>query len=408
MAAEPPTAAAARTGGAAPPSFLAEAADPRLQPAPGRGQAGPQEQRRQQQQEPQPHKKKAQSKKRKRARRALRLNLRPQIDAVLPRLGEQRVGHATPELVASAAGSAASDRSAGIDWARLPAQLNPLAGKVPPARAQRKRRQIESLLYWACRLLPPPASGCTPTAVDFCAGGGHLGLVLAALRPDITVVLLDLKQPALDGAERRAAAMSLSNVETFCGAVGDWPRGRPFDMALALHSCGGAADAVQAAAIAAGAAYVIAPCCYGFVQAAAEEHAPPSAGSSGGGGGGGGGGNASAAASDVKLLLVADLEYPRSKAYRSVDTLTAAVYAAVAGSADATYWPADARAGEHDGKKRAFFEPFIYKKSTFCQDRLGTNIGKTQKIAVFPQCWHAHAWMRSTGKETRPFKAIYI
>ena len=62
MAAEPPTAAAARTGGAAPPSFLAEAADPRLQPAPGRGQAGPQEQRRQQQQEPQPHKKKAQSK----------------------------------------------------------------------------------------------------------------------------------------------------------------------------------------------------------------------------------------------------------------------------------------------------------------------------------------------------------
>ena len=55
----------------------------------------------------------------------------------------------------------------------------------------------------------------------------------------------------------------------------------------------------------------------------------------------------------MKLLLVADLEYPRSKAYRSVDSLTAAVYAAVAGSADATYWPADARAGEHDVLARA-------------------------------------------------------
>jgi hypothetical protein len=81
--------------------------------------------------------------------------------------------------------------------------------------------------------------------------------------------------------------------------------------------------------------------------------------------------NASAAASDVKLLLVADLEYPRSKAYRSVDTLTAAVYAAVAGSADATYWPADARAGEHDGKKTALFEPLYIKNQHFAKTGSG-------------------------------------
>eukprot|EP01046_Picozoa_sp_COSAG06_P019045 COSAG06_NODE_1345_length_9785_cov_2.721557_1_plen_89_part_10 len=33
--------------------------------------------------------------------------------------------------------------------------------------------------------------------------------------------------------------------------------------------------------------------------------------------------------------------------------------------------------------KNALFEPFIYKKRSFCQDRLGTNIGKVEKKAFF-------------------------
>lgn len=297
----------------------------------------------------QPHKKKAQGKKRKRARRALRLTLRPQVHAALPVLAKLHGGHAAdPELVARAArsyfGGTAAECSA-IDWRALPAELNPLAGKVPPARAQRKRRQIESLLHWGCRLLPPPAtipvateSGLRPVVVDFCAGGGHLGLVLAALRPDITVVLLDVKQPALDGAQKRATALGLKNIQTFCGSVCEY--NAPFDVALALHSCGGAADAVQAAAIAAGASFAIAPCCYGFVQAAVEETVSQVSG---------GASNSSlgppAASADAKLLLVADLQYPRSTAYRAVDELSAHLYAAIAGSADATYWPTDSRNG---------------------------------------------------------------
>eukprot|EP01046_Picozoa_sp_COSAG06_P032864 COSAG06_NODE_3314_length_5520_cov_6.952038_3_plen_122_part_00 len=36
------------------------------------------------------------------------------------------------------------------------------------------------------------------------------------------------------------------------------------------------------------------------------------------------------------------------------------------------------------GAETALFEPFIYKKSTFYQDRLGTNTGKTQKKCRFP------------------------
>jgi hypothetical protein len=39
------------------------------------------------------------------------------------------------------------------------------------------------------------------------------------------------------------------------------------------------------------------------------------------------------------------------------------------------------------GKKNATFAPFIYKKRTFYQDRLGTNIGKTQKRVAFCAGW---------------------
>jgi hypothetical protein len=39
----------------------------------------------------------------------------------------------------------------------------------------------------------------------------------------------------------------------------------------------------------------------------------------------------------------------------------------------------------HDNvvRENGIFEPFIYKKRTFCQDRLGTNIGRTQKRCLF-------------------------
>eukprot|EP01046_Picozoa_sp_COSAG06_P007683 COSAG06_NODE_379_length_16608_cov_83.792477_4_plen_80_part_00 len=41
--------------------------------------------------------------------------------------------------------------------------------------------------------------------------------------------------------------------------------------------------------------------------------------------------------------------------------------------------------------KNALFEPFVYKKRAFYQDRLGTNIGKLKKTTVFPQAFsHTH------------------
>lgn len=309
-----------------------------------------------QQPERQPHKKKARGKKRKRTRRALRLSLQPQVHAMLPVLARLMDGHSDPHLVAQAAqshfGAISSNDCIEIDWDALPTELNPRAGNVPPARAERKRRQIESMLYWGCCLLPPVPVAANvrsrPVVVDFCAGGGHLGLVLAALRPDIKVVLLDVKQPALARAQKRATAMGLTNVQIFCGTVGEYRA--PFDLALALHSCGGAADAVQAAALAAGAGFVIAPCCYGFIQAAAEECAKQGSTDVDGNSAG-----LPAASTDAKLLLVADLEYPRSAAYRGIHELSTTVYAAIAGSADATYWPTDARAGKCSPLKTYWF-----------------------------------------------------
>jgi hypothetical protein len=42
---------------------------------------------------------------------------------------------------------------------------------------------------------------------------------------------------------------------------------------------------------------------------------------------------------------------------------------------------------------KTIFEPFIYKKRSFCQDRLGTNIGKTKNAGGFSS---AAAFSRST------------
>jgi len=66
--------------------------------------------------------------------------------------------------------------------------LHPAAGDVEPARASRKVAQIASLVR-AALLIARPGD----VIVEFGAGGGHLGLVLAHLLPDCRVLLLDRK-----------------------------------------------------------------------------------------------------------------------------------------------------------------------------------------------------------------------
>jgi hypothetical protein len=67
-------------------------------------------------------------------------------------------------------------------------------------------------------------------------------------------------------------------------------------------------------------------------------------------------------------------------------------------------------AGGDEVRKRVFLQPFDTIKRSFCQDRLGTNIGKTQNRDAFSyraqQLGALHARLEalhSTGKETPHF-----
>ncbi|CDF40315.1 unnamed protein product [Chondrus crispus] len=169
-------------------------------------------------------------------------------------------------------------------FASLPPSLDPASrgkqkkGKdaygVPHARASKKRFQVANLVAAVCALIPTPDASNSksrrrkgmPRLLDLCGGCGHVGLPLAALFPHCRVIVVDTNQIALGIAARRAAEAGLSNLDTLERNI-EQLQGVPFDVAVALHACGGASDTVLAAAAGAGAAVVVAPCCVGGVVA---------------------------------------------------------------------------------------------------------------------------------------------
>lgn len=101
------------------------------------------------------------------------------------------------------------------------------------------------------------------TIVDFCGGCGHVGIVLAALLPSWSVVIVDRNHVGLDVAKRRATTACLTNCEMWCGDVGDFDR--RFDIGVALHACGAASDLSMAKCVGENAAIVCVPCCVGKI-----------------------------------------------------------------------------------------------------------------------------------------------
>lgn len=140
-------------------------------------------------------------------------------------------------------------------------------GGVPPERASRKREQLIALI----RVLSPLILARIDdddddealSIVDFCAGCGHVGLLIAALFPQVTVTLLDVKPIALGIASKRADAAGLKNLRTVQCSILDIPNDVRFDIAVALHACGDASDDVLTVAAQRRAAIVVAPCCVG-------------------------------------------------------------------------------------------------------------------------------------------------
>ncbi|KAM4603645.1 glutathione S-transferase C-terminal domain-containing protein [Polymixia lowei] len=146
-----------------------------------------------------------------------------------------------------------------LPWDSLPGAVNPTEGKMSDVRALRKRQQLNNLVAMVTDLARPGY-----TVVDFCSGGGHVGIVLAHALPDCQVILIENKEESLVKAKERSAELALANIG-FIQANLDYFSG-PFHIGVALHACGVATDMVVEHCIQAGAAFVVSPCCYGFIQ----------------------------------------------------------------------------------------------------------------------------------------------
>ncbi|XP_040185620.1 glutathione S-transferase C-terminal domain-containing protein [Rana temporaria] len=146
-----------------------------------------------------------------------------------------------------------------IDWESLPAAVRPAHGNLPSGRAVRKQQQLNNLLSVVQNMAKPG-----DIIVDFCSGGGHVGIVLAYMLPLCQVVLIENKEESLIRAKERSDGLGLSNI-WFIQANLDYFIGA-FNIGVALHACGVATDMVIEHCIAARATFVICPCCYGFIQ----------------------------------------------------------------------------------------------------------------------------------------------
>ncbi|XP_024859976.1 glutathione S-transferase C-terminal domain-containing protein isoform X2 [Kryptolebias marmoratus] len=156
-----------------------------------------------------------------------------------------------------------------LPWDSLPVAINPTEGKMSNIRAVRKMQQLNNLVAMVTELARP---GCT--VVDFCSGTGHVGIALAHTLPDCQIILIENKEESLVRAQRRSAELGLKNIG-FLQANLDYFTG-PFHIGVALHACGVATDMVLEHCIQAGAAFVVSPCCYGFIQNAVKFSFPKS------------------------------------------------------------------------------------------------------------------------------------
>lgn len=136
----------------------------------------------------------------------------------------------------------------------VPLSLDPTGGGIHGQRAARKRLQVEALLRPAIAVLDWLWLDCQRAAqthaadskhrqpihvVEFGAGSGHVGLLLAYLRPNATVSLLERKEYSCETAKRRAAEAGLTNVTVLQHELHEWaPISEPFDLGISLHGCG--------------------------------------------------------------------------------------------------------------------------------------------------------------------------
>ncbi|XP_035827501.1 glutathione S-transferase C-terminal domain-containing protein [Aplysia californica] len=161
--------------------------------------------------------------------------------------------------VQAVTGSHPCGESVQVDWNNLPPGVHPKEGDVPEKRTRRKCQQLENLVT-AVQSVAKPGD----IIVDFCSGGGHLGIVIAYLLPECQVYLVENKEESLLKACSRLEALNLSNVALYqCNL--DYFVGK-FHVGVCLHACGSATDMVLQLCLNVNAAFVICPCCYGSIR----------------------------------------------------------------------------------------------------------------------------------------------
>lgn len=179
------------------------------------------------------------------------MTLQRDIDQIISRLiaAGVEVEYSTPP----------AGQTIALPWTTYPPAVHPQDGALPPSRLERKCQQIENIVGEVIRLSKPG-----DIVVDFCSGGGHVGIVLAYSLPQCTVVLIENKASSLLRAKARIDTLALSNV-LFYQCNLDYFTGR-FNVGVCLHACGQATDLVLQKCYAQNAAFVCSPCCYGSIQ----------------------------------------------------------------------------------------------------------------------------------------------
>lgn len=158
-----------------------------------------------------------------------------------------------------------------FNWAGIPPLAHPEGGSLPISRRSRKRDQLASMAFYVLQVysekkLQPDFDSESHRfrIVDFCSGGGHVGILVAYLLPECEVILVENKDESLRRAQERISGLNLANVFCYQSNL-DYFEGK-FDLGIALHACGTATDLVLQKCVSTNASFVCCPCCYGAIQ----------------------------------------------------------------------------------------------------------------------------------------------
>lgn len=159
-----------------------------------------------------------------------------------------------------------------ISWDDIPNGLDPAAGKLDNDRAIRKRYQVQSLIYYIeieLEYLRSTSNNQKFTVVDYGAGSGHLGLLVAYRNQiDVNVILVERKEYTANIARDRISSIGLQNAIVFSEDVrtmNDKIQDLHISLGIGLHCCGMLTDIAIDMCISQMASFVISPCCYGQI-----------------------------------------------------------------------------------------------------------------------------------------------